>query len=194
MDTRSVTEALARLGTGDEAALPELIGLLYRDLHDIARRQLRQERQGHTLGPTALVNEAFLKLSRDIRIDAASRTRFLAAASVSMRRVLVDYARARTRDKRGGGQATVPLDEAEIADLMTVREAEEVLALEDALSRLEAADKRSAHVVQLRFYGGFSMEEIAESLGVSVKTVQRTWLAARAWLRKEVGHELGEVE
>jgi len=194
VDTRSVTEALARLGTGDEAALPELIGLLYRDLHDIARRQLRQERQGHTLGPTALVNEAFLKLSRDIRIDAASRTRFLAAASVSMRRVLVDYARARTRDKRGGGQATVPLDEAEIADLMTVREAEEVLALEDALSRLEAADKRSAHVVQLRFYGGFSMEEIAESLGVSVKTVQRTWLAARAWLRKEVGHELGEVE
>jgi RNA polymerase sigma factor (TIGR02999 family) len=190
MDTRGLTQALARLREGDAGALQDLVGLLYRDLHRIARRQLRSERRGHTLGPTALVNEAYLKLSRDERIDAASRTQFLAAASVAMRRVLVDYARTRKRDKRGGGQEALPLDEAAIEDLMTEREADEVLALEDALSRLEAADERAARVVQLRFFGGLSMEEIAESMSVSVKTVQRSWLAARAWLRKEVGREL----
>lgn len=191
MDIGVVTQALARLSAGEGEALPELIRLLYRDLHKIARGQLRKERHGHTLGPTALVNEAYLRLSRDARIDAKSRTQFLAAASVAMRRVLVDYARARKRQKRGGGEPLLPFDEALVADLISEREADEILALEDALVRLEKADERAARVVNLRFFGGLSMEEIAEALEVSVKTVQRTWLAARAWLRKEVGHEVG---
>jgi RNA polymerase sigma factor (TIGR02999 family) len=190
MDARGVTQALARLEDGDAAALPELIGLLYHDLHRIAERELRRERRGHTLGPTALVNEAYLRLSRDAHINAPSRTRFLAAACVSMRRVLLDYARTRKRLKRGGGEAPLPLDESAVADLMSEREADEILALEDALGRLAAADERAARVVELRFFGGLSMEEIAQVLDVSSKTVQRTWLAARAWLRKEIGQEL----
>jgi RNA polymerase sigma factor (TIGR02999 family) len=190
MDARGVTQALVRLKAGDRAALSELVRLLYAELHEIARRELRRERRGHTLGPTALVNEAYLRLSRDAQLEPASRTQFLAAACVSMRRLLVDYARARKRQKRGGGEAPLPLDERTAADLMSEREADEVLALEDALDRLSAADQRAAQVVELRFFGGLSMEEIAQALEVSSKTVQRTWLAARAWLRKEIGQEL----
>jgi RNA polymerase sigma factor (TIGR02999 family) len=190
VDIGAVTEALARLSAGQGGALPDLVRLLYHELHRIARGQLRSERRGHTLGPTALVNEAYLKLSRDVKIEARSRTQFLAAASVAMRRVLVDYARTRKRLKRGGGEAPVPLDEASVAALISEREAAELLALEDALARLEQADARAARVVELRFFGGLSMEEIADALALSVKTVQRDWLAARAWLRKEVGHEL----
>lgn len=191
MDGGPLTQALARLGTGDGEALPELVRLLYQDLHAIARRQLRHERKEHTLGPTALVNEAYLKLSRDVRIDAQSRTRFLGAASVAMRRVLVDYARTRKRHKRGGGQAHEPLDEDAVAAVMSEQEADEILALEDALGRLEAAEARTAHVVQLRFFGGLTTDEIAQSMDVSAKTVQRIWVTGRAWLRKEVGRDLG---
>jgi RNA polymerase sigma factor (TIGR02999 family) len=190
MDTERVGEALARLSTGERTALPDLVQLLYDELHRIARRELRHERGSHTLGPTALVNEAFLRLSRDARIEARSRTQFLAAACVSMRRVLVDYARARTRQKRGGGAVHAPLDEDRAAAFLSEREADEILALGGALERLEAVDERTARVVQLRFFGGFSMNEIADTLGVSVKTAQRDWIAARAWLRKEVGREL----
>jgi RNA polymerase sigma factor (TIGR02999 family) len=190
VDVGAVTQALARLSAGEGEALPELVRLLYGELHQIARRQLRNERRGHTLGPTALVNEAYLKLSRDAKIDARSRGEFLAAASVAMRRVLVDYARTRKRQKRGSGEVPVPLDEATVAETMSEREADELLALEDALTRLEKADERAARVVNLRFFGGLSMEEIAEVQELSVKTVQRAWLAARAWLRKEVGQEL----
>jgi RNA polymerase sigma-70 factor (ECF subfamily) len=190
VSNRGVTEALARLATGGGAGLPDLVRLLYGELHEIARRELRGERRAHTLGPTALVNEAYLRLSRDVQLDAASRTHVLAAACVAMRRVLLDYARARKRDKRGGGETAVPLDEALVADLLSEREADEVLALEDALARLEAADERAARVVVLRFFAGLTMEEIADELGVAVKTVQRSWLAARAWLRKEIGQEL----
>jgi RNA polymerase sigma factor (TIGR02999 family) len=107
-----------------------------------------------------------------------------------MRRVLVDYARARKRKKRGGGAANLPLDEDLLPALLSEREADEILALETALSRLEAVDERTARVVQLRFFGGFTMDEISESLGVSVKTAQRAWVTARAWLRKEIGREL----
>ncbi len=191
MHAPGVTQALARLKSGDGAALPELVHLLYVDLRRIASRQLRNERRGHTLGPTALVHEAYLKLSHDIRIDAASRTQFLAAASVAMRRVLVDYARTRKRQKRGGGEPALPFDDSVVvAELISEREADEILALEGALTRLGGADPRAAQVVELRFFGGFSMDEIAAALDVSEKTVQRVWLAARAWLRKEVGHEL----
>lgn len=190
LDIGAVTQALARLRAGQREALPELVHLLYHDLHEIARRELRRERRGHTLGPTALVNEAYLRLSRDAHLDPRSRTQFLAAACVSMRRVLVDYARARKRLKRGGGETPEPLDEQTAADLMSEREADEILALEGALNRLEAADQRAARVVQLRFFGGLTMEQIAQLMDVSSKTVQRTWLAARAWLRKEIGQEL----
>lgn len=190
MSNAAVTEAFARVRSGDPAAWQELVGLLYGELHDIARRELRRERQGHTLGPTALVNEAYLRLSRDGQIETASRTRFLAAACISMRRVLIDYARARKSGKRGGGEPAVPLDEAVVADLLSEREADEILALESALVRLEAADERAARVVQLRFFGGLTMEEIADELGFGVKTAKRAWGAARAWLRKEIGREL----
>jgi RNA polymerase sigma factor (TIGR02999 family) len=190
VSNQGVTEALARLRSGDRAAWQDLVGVLYGELHEIARRELRGERRAHTLGPTALVNEAYVRLSRDAQIEGASRTRFLAAACVAMRRVLTDYARARKRHKRGSGEPPLALDESVVADLLSEHEAEEILALETALGRLETADERAARVVQLRFFGGLSMEEIAEELGVAVKTVQRAWLAARAWLRKEIGREL----
>lgn len=173
---------------GDAAALDQVVRILYDELRGLARHKLRDERAGHTLSPTALVNEVYLKLARHDRIGAESRTRFLAVAARTMRRVLVDYARTRKRDKRGGGQVPIPLEDVE--PFLSVEEAEEIVALDDALRRLATLDERAAQVVEQRFYAGMSAEETAELLGVSTKTVQRDWMAARAWLRKEVAREL----
>ena len=161
---------------------------LYDELRDLARGQMRREAEGHTLTPTSLVNEAYLRLAGQRNISDADRTRFLGAAAQAMRRVLVDHARARLRDKRGGGARPVPLDELE--DFLSDDEAEEVVALDDAMVRLAELSPRSAVVVEQRFFAGLTLDETAELLGVSVKTVQRDWLAARAWLRKEVRREL----
>jgi len=157
---------------------------LYDELRDLARGQMLREAEGHTLTPTSLVNEAYLRLAGQRNISDANRTRFLGAAAQTMRRVLVDHARARLRDKRGAGARAVPLEELE--EFLSDDEAAEVVALDDAMNRLAELSPRSAVVVEQRFFAGLTLDETAELLGVSVKTVQRDWLAARAWLRKEV--------
>ena len=183
-----ITQWLERLGQGEKGALERLIPLLYDELRRVARLRLRGERDGHTLGTTALVHETYLRLLGQRRIQAADRDEFLGVAAATMRRVLVDYARARQRRKRGGGEVVVPLDEVE--PLLPDQEAEELLALNEALERLAAAHPRAAQVVEQRFFGGLSLEETAELHGISTKTVQRDWEAARAWLRKEVSSAL----
>jgi RNA polymerase sigma factor (TIGR02999 family) len=192
-----ITVWLARLRDGSPEALDHLVPLLYDDLRRLARQRLRSERPDHTLDTAALVNEAYLRLVDQRRISADDRSEFFAAASRTMRRVLVDYARGRQRDKRGGGVAALPLDEIESTPLepfLSPREAEETVALDEALSRLEAVQPRAARVVELRFFGGLTLDEAAALLGVSSKTVQRDAEAAMAWLRKEVRRSLdGDV-
>lgn len=180
---------LGRLSEGDEAALDRVVRVLYDELRALARSRLNHERPDHTLAATALVNEVYLKLATQRRINAADRMQFMAVAATTMRRVLVDYARARLRGKRGGGAVGVPLDEVEC--FLSEQESDEVLALDAAIERLAAMDARAARVVEQRFYAGLSVEESAQLLGVSTKTVQRDWIAARAWLRKEVARQLG---
>ncbi len=179
-----VTTWLARLRDGSPEALDRLVPLLYEDLRRLARQRLRGEREGHTLDTAALVNEAYLRLVDQRRVSAGDRSEFFAAASRTMRRVLVDYARARKRAKRGGGVEPVPLEAVE--EFLSERVADETLALDAALARLEAAQPRAARVVELRFFGGLTFDEAAAVLGVSAKTVQRDGEAAMAWLRKEV--------
>jgi RNA polymerase sigma-70 factor, ECF subfamily len=165
-----------------------LIARLYDELRALARVHLRREREGHTLSTTALVNEAYLRLANQGNIDPRDRTRFFSIASTTMRRVLVDHARRRLRLKRGEGVETVLLEEADV--WLTEGEADELVALDQALDRLAALDGRASAVVQHRFFGGLSLDETAELLGVSKKTVQRDWLTARAWLRREVERDL----
>ncbi len=184
-----ITIWLRRLSEGDGGALDHVMRLLYDEIRVLARHRLRNERPSHTLAATALVNEVYLKLSSQHRIGAADRSQFMAVAASTMRRVLVDYARMRTRAKRGGGAEHVPVEDVE--PFLTVEESDEVLALDAAIDRLAAMDARAATVVEQRFYAGLSVEETAQLLGVSAKTVQREWVAARAWLRKEVARELG---
>jgi len=185
---RAITEVLGRVAEGDDGALDHLVQLLYGRLRKIARQQLRRERSEHTLGTTALVNEAYLRLRSDQKVPAESRTQFFAAAAQTMQRVLIDYARARKRLKRGGGQDPIPLEEVEA--FLSERQADEILAIEEALQRLARIDDRASKVVIFRFFGGLSLAETAQALEVSVKTVQRTWVTARAWLRREVSMEL----
>jgi RNA polymerase sigma-70 factor, ECF subfamily len=156
----------------------------YDELRKLAHAQLRRERTGHTLSTTALVNEAYLRLAQQHSLGALDRSEFFAAASATMRRILVDCARTRLRAKRGGGAETVSLDV--VADFLSVQEAEEFVALDEALDRLRQVNPRGADVVQYRFFAGLSLEETASALDVSAKTVQRDWLVARAWLTKEV--------
>jgi RNA polymerase sigma-70 factor, ECF subfamily len=186
----SVTTWLLRLREGDPVALEQLLPLVYDELRVLARSQLRAERHGHTLNATALVHEAYLRLCERDRLTPADRRHFFAIAARSMRRVLIDHARARNRQKRGGGAAIQSLgDDAAAADAgawLTSRAADELLALDEALQRLAGASERAARVVEHRFFAGLSLEETADVLGVSLKTVQRDWLLARAWLRKEI--------
>lgn len=186
---RDITMYLARLADGDRAAFDQVVHLLYGELRQLARRKMRHEPGGHTLGATALVNEAYLKLLRGGRIAATDRQQFFAIAANTMHRVLVDYARAKRRHKRGDGEPRVPLEEVEA--FLTDSEAEEVLVLDDALQRLAEINPRGADMVRQRFYAGLSLAEIADLHGLSVKTVQRDWIAARAWLHKEVAGDLG---
>lgn len=184
MTSGEITLWLGRLRDGSPEALDRLVPLLYDDLRRLARLRLRGERVGHTLDTAALVHEAYLRLVDQHRIAAQDRGEFFAAASRTMRRVLVDHARARQRLKRGGGAERVPLEVAE--GFLSPQAAEETLALDEALARLEAVQPRAARVVELRFFGGLTLEEAAELLEVSTKTVQRDGDAAMAWLRKEV--------
>lgn len=185
----SVTACLERLRAGDSGALDRILPLVYNELRALAGAQLRDERTGHTLGATALVHEAYVRLADRERLDPKDRSHFFALAAQSMRRVLIDHARARRRQKRGQGQNLVPLDE--IEHLVGDQAADELIALDEALDRLAIASPRAAQVVERRFFAGLTLEETAESLATSLKTVQRDWIQARAWLRKEVASGLG---
>ena len=170
-------------------SIDDLVARHYDELRRLAHAYLRRERLGLTLQTTGLVNEAYLRLASLAGIGADERTRFFAVASTTMRRVLVDHARSRNRQKRGDGAEAVTLDDS--APALSADEADELVALDEALTRLAEINPRGGEVVQYRFFGGLTLQETAELLGVSAKTVQRDWLAARAWLRKEVAKDLG---
>jgi len=183
-DEGPITQLLRRCEEGDTSALEELVPILYQDLRQVARQRLRIDPKSETLGTTALVNECYLRLLKNRQLGAGDRNAFLAAASQTMRRILVDYARARGRKKRGGDQVTIPLEDAE--GWLTNGEKEELIQLDIALDKLKAMDPHAAQVVELRYFAGLSLEETAQILGISVKSVQRQWVNARAWLRKEI--------
>jgi RNA polymerase sigma-70 factor (ECF subfamily) len=178
-----VTELLAAWGRGDEQALEQLMPLVYRELRRLAHGRLGRERSGHSLQTTDLVHEAFLRLVDQQEAGWQNRSHFFAVAAQMMRRILVDYARARQYAKRGGGAEQVELDE---AMLVTSERAAEVVALDEALLRLAELDPRKSQVVELRFFGGLSIEETAEILDVSPGTVMRDWTLAKAWLQREI--------
>jgi RNA polymerase sigma factor (TIGR02999 family) len=181
-----VTAALEGLRKGDEKAFDALLALLYKDLRRIAGGYFKAERGDHTLQPTALVHEAYMRLVRQPDAWWESRAHFLNAAAQAMRRILVDHARARQADKRGGADVRVVLDES----LAGAPERDlDLVALDDALARLAKADPRLSRVVELRYFGGLTTKEAAEVLGVSVTTVEREWVTARAWLRVELGKQ-----
>ncbi len=183
----TVEQLVERLGSGDRKAAADLMPVVYDELRRLARRYVRQER-AQSIQATDLVHEAYLKLARDKRQDWQGRTHFLAIAAIGMRRVLVERARARGASKRGGAQIRVTLDEGLVADPGA---ALDLVALDDALSALAQLDARQARIVELRFFGGLTVEETAAAVGVSPATVKRGWTLAKAWLKREM--ETGRV-
>jgi RNA polymerase sigma-70 factor, ECF subfamily len=181
----AVTEVLAQWSRGDKAALDRLVPLIYPELRRIAGRQLRRERREHTLQPTALVHEAFLQLVDQRRATWNNRAQFFAVAAQLMRRILVDYARSRQAVKRGGATTTVEL-QAGAVDASADPIAAEVLAVDLALERLAARDPDHARIVELRFFGGLTVEETAYVMQRSPRTVKREWRLAKAWLFREL--------
>ncbi len=181
--THGVTALLASWRRGDTHALDELMPLIYSELHRIAARHLRRERPDHTLQPTALVNEAFMRLIDQQNVQWQNRAHFFGVAAESMRRILVDHARRRLAGKRGGGVVTVALREG--MDWPDGRDLN-IVELDDALQALARLDPQQSKVVELRFFAGLSVEETAEVLGVSATTVKREWRMARAWLVREM--------
>ena len=180
------TALLLAWGRGDETALDQLIPLVHDELRQLARRHIAGERPGHTLQATALVNEAYLRLIEVNQVRWQNRAHFFAMASRVMRRILVDAARARGYQKRGGGAETVSLDE---ALLVSGEPRQDLIALDDALNALAAFDLRKSQVVEMRFFGGLSVEETAEALHVSADTVMRDWRLAKVWLARELSGE-----
>ncbi len=178
-----VTRALRDLTAGDAAAADRLLPLVYDRLRALARRHLERERPDHTLQATALVHEAYLKLFDQKDVDWRGKTHFFAIGARAIRRILVDHARTRTRGKRGGGARRLCLDEGAV---LSPERDDDVIALEEALGRLEQQDPRQARIVELRFYGGLNVAEVAEVLGVSKRTVEADWTMLRAWLRREL--------
>ncbi|HEX6133138.1 MAG TPA: sigma-70 family RNA polymerase sigma factor [Longimicrobiales bacterium] len=178
-----ITRMLGELNGGGRDALDGLFPLVYEELHRLAHRQLRTERSDHTLGPTALVHEAYLKLSGLDRIEWQNRAHFMAVAAQAMRRVLINYAEARSTQKRGGTWAKLSLD-----DVIVIADERvgDLLALDQALTRLAEIDARQARVVECRFFAGMSIDETADALGVAPATVKRDWTCARAWLNREL--------
>ena len=173
---------------GDDvrAQLDDLLPVLYTELRRLAARSLRAERAEHTLEPTALVNEAYLRLSTQSRVHWRDRAHILGAAATAMRRILVDHARARDAEKRGSGAEKVELEEGLIGASLDTSNAAELLALDTALEGLQAIDPRMVQVVELRHFAGLPIEETAEALGISPATVKREWTMARAWLHREL--------
>jgi RNA polymerase sigma factor (TIGR02999 family) len=181
-----VTVWLSRWRAGQQDALEHIVPLVYDELRQVARRQLRRERLPHALSATTLVHEAYLRLLDQRQLEASDRHGFLAIVGHTMRRILVDEARRRHRLKRGGNEPAVPLEEEPSARVLADVDPEEVLAVDALLERLAAMNERAARVVEYRIFAGLTLEETADALGVSAKTVQRTWSTARAWLRKEL--------
>jgi RNA polymerase sigma factor (TIGR02999 family) len=181
-----VTALLAAVEIGDDAAMKQLVPLLYEELRRLARRHLAGQRRGHTLQTADLVSEAYLKLVNVKGTGWKNRIHFFAVASRAMRSVLVDYARRRGYAKRGGNPVRVSLSEADqISDQPTA----EVVAVDEALNHLAALDPRKAQIVELRYFGGLSVEEVAHLVDLSPRTVKREWRWARAWLYRELGEE-----
>jgi RNA polymerase sigma factor (TIGR02999 family) len=178
-----VTQLLIAYRDGDREAFDRLVPMVYDDLRRIARRQLRRGRPGHTLDTTGLVHEAYLKLVDPAQVDWQDRGHFLAVSARAMRQVIIGYARKRSAEKRGGGERPVTLDEAQSA---IDDQADKLLALDRALERLGERDERLARVVECRFFAGLSEEETAQAVGVSLRTAQRDWMRARAWLKEEL--------
>ena len=183
-DQHDVTAKLSELSAGRREAWDELMPIVYGELKRMAHRHLRGERPGHTLNTTALVHEAYLKLVNIDQLEWRDRAHFFAVASRAMRRILIDHARTRSREKRGAGWTKVPLDDAfKVAE----ERAEDLIALDDALTRLESVNERQCRVVEYRFFGGMSIQETAEALGISAASVKRDWMVTRAWLNQELG-------
>jgi RNA polymerase sigma factor (TIGR02999 family) len=182
--TRNVTALLTDWSRGDTTALEQLLPLLYDELRRIAARQLRGERVNHTLQPTALVHEVYLRLVDQRQVDWQDRAHFLGVAAKTMRRILVDFARRHSARKRGDGVQCVSIDDAKE---LAVSPDVPLLGLEDALVRLEAVDPELARMVELRAFGGLTIEEAAHVLNVSPSTAKRDWRTAKAWLNRELG-------
>ena len=183
---QEVTQLLKDWSGGDEGALGKLIPLVQPELHRLAHHYMSRERAGHTLQTTALLNEAYLQLVDDPKRNWQNRTHFMAAAAQLMRRIIVDYARERRSLKRGGGALKVSLDE---AALVTEKQSEELLALDEALERLGVQNPRKSQIVELRYFGGLTVEETAEFLKLSHRTVKREWRMAKAWLYRALSGE-----
>ena len=182
--TPNITGLLVAWGQGDRAALETLVPLVQQELHRVAARQMASERPGHLLQATALVNEVYVRLVDWKNVQWQNRAHFFGVAAGIMRRILVDTARARDRAKRGGEAIQVSLDE--VPDVAAGARTHDLVALDDALKVLETLNSREGQVVELRFFGGLSLEETAEVLKVSVGTVRRDWSLARAWLFREL--------
>ena len=180
----AVTQLLAKVGAGNQAAFDEVFPLVYAELRRIAAREMRREKPGRTLQTTALVHEAYLRLLKDASLSFENRAHFLGIAAHAMREILIEHARARAARKRGGGAVRLTLDDL-VAPVPAL--SIDVLALDEALERLARLDQRHARVVELRYFGGMSVEETAAALDLSPATVKRAWTIARAWLYRELG-------
>lgn len=180
-----VTRLLKQIDGGDKEAANRLVPLVYEDLRKLADHHIRNERLGHTLQPTALVHEAYLRIVDLKEVDWQSRAHFIAVASTLMRRILIDHARRRLAAKRGSGKR-VDFEKTREAGQLSLEQSAELLALDQALDRLAELDPRQCRIVEMRYFGGLSMEEIAHALGLSGRTVKRDWTAARVWLRNEM--------
>ncbi|MGI8656144.1 MAG: sigma-70 family RNA polymerase sigma factor [Pyrinomonadaceae bacterium] len=178
-----VTQILTEWNSSGDAPA-RLMPLVYDELRRLAANYLRRERSDHTLQPTALVHEAYLRLIDQTRVEWQNRAHFYAIAAQMMRRILIDHARAHTSEKRGGHERRLSLDEAAI---LPQERAADLIALDDALKQLAATDERKSRVVELRFFGGLSVKETAEVLGVHTATIERDWMVAKAWLYRELG-------
>jgi RNA polymerase sigma-70 factor (ECF subfamily) len=182
----NVTRLLQAWASGDEAALQQLMPLVYDELHRQARRYMAREQPGQTLQTTALVHEVYLRLVDVKNVDWQDRAHFYALCARLMRRILIDFARSRTYQKRGGGAAHVELNEAATVSAVV---SDEILAVDHALKRLTALDSRKGQIVEMRFFGGLTVEETALALGVSPETVERDWRLAKIWLARELSSE-----
>ena len=185
-DKNQITAVLQALSRGDHDEIDRLTPLVYDQLRELAVQYMSRQPAGHTLRSTALVNEAYLKLCSARDVNWRGRSHFFAAGAQAMRRILVDHARSKNREKRGGGMQRVEFDE----ELLGRDEPhEDVLALNEALTKLQGLDERQSQIVELRFFGGLTVVEVAEALGLSKRTVELEWKMARAWLRRELSGE-----